>query len=191
MTAMLYFVVGHLANRRIDPLKTARNPKINLLKITNMIIGELNEQCCTLRILAQQRPIWKICFNWLRSISDDMACGKYNIDYEIVTAFCCEIKNSNQENWILKSSESTVQIYYTISGVVQIGLNYPRATSMQDMTLNKNPAITENQNATPFTLSQNQFAVLFPGESHLFGHNVHGVKASKAVIISAPTQRFF
>jgi len=153
-----------------------------------MIIGRLDSQCISLRILLQQRTVWRSCFDWLRDMPQDLPFGKYKIDHEIVTALylCCFDGGVNE---CLQKSDSIVQIQYIVEGFEEIELLLTK-----DSTVNQCDGC-ENQYTSVKDLIIKQkvgeFIVIFPGE--LKNKRIGAISESgvKKVVVSMPAQRIF
>jgi beta-galactosidase beta subunit len=153
-----------------------------------MIIGRLDSQCISLRILLQQRTAWRSCFDWLRNMPQDLPFGRYKIDHEIVTAFymCCFDGGINE---CLQTSDSIVQIQYVVDGFEEIELLLTK-----DSTINQCER-RENQHTSVkdllIKLKAGEFIVIFPGELENMRVGVISECGVKKVVVSMPVQRIF
>lgn len=151
-----------------------------------MIIGRLDQKCISFRSLIQQKPVWRLCFDWLRQMPKDLPYGRYDLDNQIITALYFQLLDRGSENERINKSDSTVQIHYVVEGAEEIHLiNWASGLIGQiegGTQLIGSPKIKIKQNS-------GDFVILFPSD-HFFGRtsSLRG-KHLKKIVVSMPVQR--
>jgi beta-galactosidase beta subunit len=152
-----------------------------------MLLGRLDNQCATLKILIHQKPVWRLCFNWLRDIQKDLPLGQYNIDDGVVTAECCRYSMNEPEVRLINKSESMASIQYVVEGVEKLSvLSLAESVDNQRRILEEK---TSSFNHMNFTRKPREFIVTFPDESYEYKLSVSDGEFVKRVVISFPIQR--
>ena len=151
-----------------------------------MIISRLHRPCIGLNTLIQQKPIWRLCFNWLRNMPKDQSFGHYNLDHQIVTALYFQLANDGSQTESITALDSFVQIHYIVEGVEKI-----KFLCMDENLMSENQGVQKSC-LPKMELTQNpgDIIILFPTESCFGRSSVFGKKAVKKVVITIPIQRF-
>jgi beta-galactosidase beta subunit len=151
-----------------------------------MVLGQLNQQCINFRTLVLQKPVWRLCFNWLCEMPKDLPFGQYNLDHQIVTAVYSQLPSSEYQYKNINILDSTAQIHYLVEGSEEINLvSSERGITAQDqdgegVSCSKKLILIQNPR---------DFIVLFPDEKYCGRSTALGSKLGKKVVVSIPVQR--
>jgi beta-galactosidase beta subunit len=153
-----------------------------------MIFGRLNTQGSQLSKFLGQKPIWQLCFNWLKNLPKDLPLGRHELDYSIVTAVHSEIKIGDLNHDLFYSNRSLVEIHYIVDGFQKIQLGYAGEELLSE-GFNGGEITAESMTAS-VTMRHSDFLVVFPGEFYQITGPLVEDPLLRKIVISIPIQRF-
>jgi len=152
-----------------------------------MLLGNISPTSSNFLKILEKNFIWRMCFDWLRSCNNDLACGSYKIDHGVVTAVCSNFPSNEFRGNRLHTLSSMAELHYIFGGVHKINLRY-NEESLPDQ-INPIGEIHAENGRGFVNLKTRDFIIFFPGESYwLPVLQENGLQIKKAVIF-IPRQR--
>lgn len=152
-----------------------------------MILGCFNNNDINISKILDQKPIWRLCLNWLRTMLKTLPFGRYSLDHNIVTAVYSKLPASDvsDKGWSFLSS--VAELHYAVDGFQRINMGYGEDGEACP-TINCSESNARIVKASVI-IGPSDFLILFPGEYYQSQVLSSDSPPLSKIVISIPVQR--